>query len=104
MVGSTRKLRPFRAQIFLAIVLFGIAQAVQPAARTSADQCVFPFTPTAYEDLKDRHLFLDTIDLAANNLLFPGDPYFGVPDIQIGPRGNRVKEPGKERHVLRVEG
>jgi hypothetical protein len=100
LVGSSRKLRPFGAQIAFALVLFGIAVAFQPAPRAGADQCVFPFTPTAYEDLKDRHLFLDTIELAANNLLFPGDPYFGLADIEVGPRNNRFSEPGKVPPVL----
>jgi hypothetical protein len=59
----------------------------------TAEQCAFPFTPTAYEDLKDRKLFLNTIELAAFNKLFPGDPYFGLPDIEIGPREARTTQP-----------
>jgi hypothetical protein len=74
-------------------------QAGRPAPAV-AEECVFPFTPTSYEDLKDRRLFLDTIDLAAFNLLFPGDPYFGLPDIEFGPRNARLKEPGKVPPVL----
>jgi hypothetical protein len=57
--------------------------------------CVFPVTPTTYEDLKNRQLFLDTIELAAFNMLFPGDPYFGLPDLKFGPRSGRMTEPGK---------
>jgi hypothetical protein len=42
--------------------------------------------------LKDRGLFLDTIDLAAHNMLFPGDPFFGVPALEVGPRDSRHTE------------
>ena len=95
MAGSIRKLRPVWAQAGLVLALVGVTLVMGSTAPARAEQCAFPFTPTAYEDLKDRHLFLDTIELAANNLLFPGDPYFGVPEIQIGPRNSRYKEPGK---------
>jgi hypothetical protein len=71
----------------------------RPAATARAD-CAFPTAPTTYEGLKDRQLFLNTIELAANNLLFPGDPYFGVPEIQVGPRNSRYKEPGKVPPIL----
>jgi hypothetical protein len=85
-----------RAWVIVALLLAAVtASLVVPSSRTRADQCAFPFTPTAYEDLKDRRLFLDTIELAANDLLFPGDPYFGLPDMEVGLRGNRRKEAGK---------
>ena len=87
-------------QIALVATLLSATLALQPIKTARADQCAFPFTPTAYEDLKDRHLFLDTIDLAANNMLFPGDPYFGVPDIQMGTRGARYTIPGTVPPVL----
>jgi hypothetical protein len=70
------------------------------ATSTSAEDCAFPFVPTAYEDLKDRQLFLDTIELAAFNMLFPGDPYFGLPDIETGPRTARTKQPGQVPPIL----
>jgi len=57
--------------------------------------CAFPFVPVTYETLKDRRLFLDTIDLAAFNLLFPGDANFGLPNLATGPRASRAQEPGK---------
>ena len=82
-----------------------IAVALQPVhdsvAQTPSDtdpaltpSCVFPFTPTTYEDLRDRKLFLETIELASFNYLFPGDPYFGLPDIEYGSRDARVTMPG----------
>ncbi|MPZ49001.1 MAG: hypothetical protein GEU75_06775 [Dehalococcoidia bacterium] len=101
MVGLTRKAR---ALVRLPLVLGALALAftavlVAPPMRASAD-CVFPFTPTAYEDLKDRGLYLDTIELAAFNLLFPGDKYFGLPPIESGPRNSRITQPGKVPPIL----
>ena len=93
MVGSIRKLRLLWMQIALVAALVAATVAIAPSDRAQAETCAFPFTPTSYEDLKDRQLFLDTIELAANNLLFPGDPYFGVPDIQIGQRASRCCTP-----------
>jgi hypothetical protein len=70
-------------------------------SRVSAEGgCVFPFTPTTYEDLKDRKLFLDTIELAAFNLLFPGDEYFGLPELELGPRENRYSQVSQIPPVL----
>jgi hypothetical protein len=63
-------------------------------AAYAAPDCVFPVVPVTYEDLEDRELFLDTIDLASFNLLFPGDPNFGVPDLETGPRPSRGWMPG----------
>jgi hypothetical protein len=97
-------------KLVFALSLLSFAALVQPAAEVRADHnerpalpqetCVFPFTPTTYESLKDRKLFLDTIELAAFNLLFPGDPYFGLPDVELGPRDNRTTEPGRVPPVL----
>jgi hypothetical protein len=68
--------------------------------RPASADCAFPFTPTAYEDLKDRNLFLTTIELASFNMLFPGDPYFSLPPVEVGPRERRHHEPGKVPPVL----
>lgn len=95
------RLRRLRLAVSAGLVLLAATLAFGPAQKSvRADPCVFPFTPTAYEDLKDRRLFLDTIELASFNLLFPGDPYFGLPDIEFGPRTNRQKGPGKIPPVL----
>jgi hypothetical protein len=96
--------------VLFAAALLTATVAMRPPALTHAEDpddppavegsCVFPFTPTTYEDLKDRHLFLDTIELAAFNMLFPGDQYFGLPDMEIGPRDNRTTVPGQVPPVL----
>jgi hypothetical protein len=90
-------------RIWLALLLSIVAllvTALMAPSRVQADQCAFPFTPTAYEDLKNRSLFLDTIELASFNMLFPGDSFFGLPDIEFGPRNGRLKEGGKIPPVL----
>lgn len=101
-VGLIRKLRPLTAlKVLLGVGLVALTVALQPAESTRAEGCAFPFTPTTYEGMKDRQLFLDTIELAAFNMLFPGDPYFGLPDIEVGGRNSdRETEPGTVPPVL----
>ncbi len=108
-VGLIPRLRPLLAHKslalkgLLALSLVAVTLALQPADAADADDegCAFPFTPTTYEGLRDRKLFLDTIELASFNMLFPGDPYFGLPDIEVGNRSSsRDKEPGKVPSVL----
>jgi hypothetical protein len=88
-----------RPPVLFAAVALAVVVALTSPSRAHAE-CAFPFTPTAYEDLKNRQLFIDTIELASFNMLFPGQPYFGLPDIEVGTRGNRKKEPGKVPPVL----
>jgi hypothetical protein len=91
LAGSNRKLKLgllLPLPLALAGMLFGALGALTPNRTAQAD-CVFPVTPTTYEDIKDRKLFLETIDLAAYNMLFPGDPYFGLPQVEIGTRDSR---------------
>jgi hypothetical protein len=99
LVGLTRKLRPLTAlKALLAVSLVATTLAVQPAEPLAAEDeeqgCAFPFTPTTYEGLRNRELFLDTIELAAFDMLFPGDPYFGLAPIEVGLRDSeRNTEP-----------
>ena len=101
-VGRILKPRPLTAlKLTLAAALVVLTLALQPADGARADGCAFPFTPTTYEGLRDRKLFLDTIDLAAFDMLFPGDPYFGLPPIEVGGRNSgRETEPGKVPPVI----
>src|SRR5262249_36870752 len=100
LAGSTRKLPLIPIAVFMLVLATAAAAFARPSPRVEAADCVFPFTPTAYEDLKDRELFLDTIDLASFNMLFPRDPFFGMPPLEFGPRNNRNKEPGKIPPVI----
>jgi hypothetical protein len=87
--------------LLLSTLLLLVTAAVATPDRARAEGgCVFPFTPTTYEDLKDRRLFLDTIELASYNFLFPGDAFFGIPDLEMGPRDARYTEPGRVPPVL----
>src|SRR5712691_8671890 len=97
LAGSVLKPRRIRFSwgiLLLAVTLAATLAGAGRPAPARAD-CAFPFTPTTYEDLKSRKLYLQAIELASFNMLFPGDPYFGLPDLEYGPRGNRQKAPGK---------
>jgi hypothetical protein len=84
------------AKALLATALLATALALPPADNASAEGCAFPFTPTTYEGMRDRQLFLDTLELAAFDMLFPGDPYFGLDPLEVGGRGSdRTTEPAK---------
>jgi hypothetical protein len=82
--------------LLLITLLLVVTASMTPSRAEAEGACVFPFTPTTYEDLRDRKLFLETIDLAAFNMLFPGDEYFGLPPIELGPRDGRYSQ---EAHV-----
>jgi hypothetical protein len=88
------------AGLLLVLSIAGMAYTLRGSGTASADTCAFPFTPTTYEGLKNRETFLTAIDLAANNLLFPGDKDFGLPDLKVGPRNARKAEPGRVPPVL----
>ena len=53
--------------------------------------CAFdPLRPNTYEADSLRQKYINALDAAAENQLFPGDFYFGLPRIEIGGRYNRV--------------
>ena len=77
------------AALALALAAGGGARAHEVAA------CAFLRTPHTYEAAAaDRLAYLEAIDAAAADALFPGDPYFGLPDIETGVRGNRSPSSG----------
>ncbi len=45
-----------------------------------------PFNITAYDPEDYREVYNETFELAAGNLLFPDDPYFGLPLLETGAR------------------
>jgi hypothetical protein len=92
LAGSVIRL-PLPYLLLSAILVAALAGTGHP--RPVQADCAFPFAPSTYEDLKSRRLYLQAIDLASFNLLFPGDLYFGLPDLEYGMRGNRLKAPGK---------
>jgi hypothetical protein len=82
------------ALVFAALLVAAPMLIQRLPSVASADSCAFPFKPTTYEDLKNRSQFLQAIDLASFNLLFPGDKDFGIPDLKVGPRNARSTMPG----------
>jgi hypothetical protein len=100
-IPRLRRATALKIVFALALVCVTLALPGSPAARADGNTtCVFPFAPTTYEGTRDRKMFLDTIDLAAFDMLFPGDPYFGLPPIEVGPRDDRWTEPGFVPPVL----
>jgi len=59
-----------------------------------ATACAFdPLRPSAYEADGLRTKYLLALDAAATNQLFPGNSYFGMPQVETGTRANRVDGP-----------
>ncbi|MEE8422514.1 MAG: hypothetical protein V3S31_07030 [Dehalococcoidia bacterium] len=58
-----------------------------------ANACAFLRTPSAYEAEEARTTYLAAIEAAALDALFPGDPYFGLPPVEFGLRGQRQDGP-----------
>jgi Viral BACON domain len=54
-----------------------------------ADACAFSTAPAAYEGPKDRSLNLKAMDLAAFNMITPGNGFFGLPRLEKGLRQSR---------------
>lgn len=58
----------------------------------SVQACAFSEAPTTYETTEDRNLYLDAIDLAGFDELFPDDPYFSQRHIETGTRASRKND------------
>jgi hypothetical protein len=61
-----------------------------PESQAVSGGCVFSLAPTTYEGSQDRSLYRNAVDLAAFNMLLPGDTYFGLPPLETGLRGSRT--------------
>lgn len=72
--------------VLLIAGLFGLMVGSQ-----HAHACAFLRTPSAYEAEQGRSRYLATMDAASVDALLPGDPYFGLPRIEVGHRGRRVE-------------
>jgi hypothetical protein len=75
------------ALVALVLVIAASVSMGEKAPRASA--CAFQVVPTAYEGPKDRSLNLKAMDLAAYNMIAPGDDFFGLPRLEKGLRGTR---------------
>jgi hypothetical protein len=61
-----------------------------PETLEAGGGCAFSQAPTTYEGPKDRSLYRNAAELAAFNMLAPGDTYFGLPPLEAGLRGSRT--------------
>ena len=89
-----------RRIIVLALLLAAAFAALPQPGRPVAARCAFPSTPDTYEGTQDRSLYNTTIELAAFNMLFPDDPFFGLPPIERGLRNSRSSSDGPVPPVL----
>ena len=77
------------------IALLGLLTALAlgawavPGRAGPAHACVFLRTPHTYEADRSRSAYMAAIDAASVDALFPGDPFFGLPTIEVGTRANR---------------
>jgi hypothetical protein len=87
------------ARALLATVLTAVLLAtVAPVGRAAA--CAFLRTPHVYEAEQARSTYLATLDAASMNQLQPGNPFFGLPAVETGGRGNRAPGPARVPSTL----
>lgn len=67
-------------------LLLTFAVGGEPAAG-----CAFLRSPQTYEAAQGRERFLQAIDAASVDALFPGDGFFGLPPVELGTRANRAE-------------
>ena len=79
--------------LLLAVAVAGAALLLfaWPGRTPHAQACAFLRTPSAYEAEQARATYLATIDAASVDALFPGDPYFGLPPVEVGTRAARAE-------------
>ena len=75
------------ALITLVLIAAASTSFGQRAPRASA--CAFSVTPMSYEGPKDRSLTLTAMNLAAYNMIAPGNAFFGLPRLENGLRAAR---------------
>ena len=78
-----------RRLALLALMLVIGASVAVGEKPPQAGACAFSIVPYAYEGPKDRSLNLKAMDLAAYNMIAPGDSFFGLPRLEKGLRGSR---------------
>lgn len=74
-----------------AALLLALA-VLTPSLATRASACAFLRTPQAYEADSGRTAYFQAMDAAATDNIFPGDPNFGMPAVEVGTRASR--QPG----------
>ncbi len=74
----------------LAGALLVLALGAMPQTSERAEACAFLRVPHAYEADQARTTYANTMNAAAVDALFPGDPIFGLPPIETGARSARA--------------
>ncbi|MDP9237877.1 MAG: hypothetical protein M3P30_10880 [Chloroflexota bacterium] len=88
-----RRLGGHPARIAAAMMIALSALLPLRASTTPARACAFADAPTTYETTEDRKLYLQAMDLAGYDMLFPKDAFFSQPSIEVGTRANRTNAP-----------
>jgi hypothetical protein len=73
----------------VAFVLAAAYAASSAVTARRADACAFAQPPTTYEAAQSRGAYLAGLELAAHNMLFPSDTFFGTSRIETGTRDDR---------------
>lgn len=76
-------------RLVLAALVVVVSGLISSGRASPVSACCLPEAPQTYECMEDRGLYLKTMELAAYNMLFPGDAYFGLPRLETGLRGAR---------------
>ncbi|MBF6599613.1 MAG: hypothetical protein IVW36_03775 [Dehalococcoidia bacterium] len=78
--------------IVLAALLGAAVAYLRPGGQARpAQACAFATAPTTYETTEDRALYMQAMNLAGYNMLFPGDPFFSQLNMQAGTRAARTQ-------------
>jgi len=64
-----------------------------PYRTPTARACAFDNPPLTYETTEDRKLYMQAMDLAGNDMLFPHDPFFSQASMEMGTRSARTNAP-----------
>lgn len=92
--------------LLLGALLLSAWAASSMASQPSVHGCAFSRAPTTYEAARNRGAYLLGIELAAHNMLFPDDTFFGTPNVETGLRGARtvLEEPYIPPTLLKANG
>lgn len=88
------RMRPGIARLVVCCLLLVVAALVATLPTPVrpvrvAQACAFVDPPTTYEATEDRKLYMQAMDLAGYDMLFPNDTFFSQASIETGARDNR---------------
>lgn len=72
----------------LALALVAVAASLGAPTRRALG-CAYSTPPLTWEGPEDRGPYLKAMELAAYNMIAPGDPFFGFKTLEKGTRGSR---------------